>query len=279
MKSSSFAVLAVAICLMGCGAATSNTSNTSSTKNDPTITGNWQLTVTSTTYLAGATGTYGIFLTQTGSAVSGIIAQQVLYPTCWFLPNPPCSFPFGDINLELAGTVDANGNIVLNAIPNTGGVAAFSVTANTATNTTFSGNYTVTEVTAYGTYVDQGTISGYKLAEISGTYQGTVTSGIKVTAALSQASVPNQVGELAVTGTVELESTPSPCFAPFASTALPATGLLLGDQLVVSFAPASNPTPSIVLSGVLSQDAKTIAVNHVQNNCNLDAGSGALTLQ
>jgi hypothetical protein len=274
------AILAAAFLLTGCGVSTPSANSAPANSG---ITGNWQLTLTSTTG-GGATGgsaTYGIYLTQTGNAVSGILAYQQAYPLCVPPTGPPCAFPFGEIALELVGTVDKNGNIVLNSVPDSGGPAAFSVTASTADNTTFSGTYSITlvDTSPPSTWTDQGTISGNAIGNLNGTYSGTVTSStglsMDVTTTLSQTSSPDSAGGLEVSGSANF--TGLQCFT---SATVPSPGGLLGSQLVIDFVPTNSPTTTIILSGTLSQDAKTIAATYeINGGCGSDTGGGTLTLQ
>ena len=280
MKRYAFAILAAAFCLAGCGASTPS----NSTPAPAGITGNWQLALTSTTggSATGGSATYGIYLTQTGSTVSGIIGMQQAYPLCVPPSGPPCAFPFGEIALDLVGTADSSGNIVLNSVPDSGGPAAFSITASTTEDTRLSGTYTITLVNTSpaGTWVDQGTISGNTIDALNGTYSGTLKSlvtgnTIGITTTLSQTSSPDSGGNLEVSGSANF--TGSPCFT---SATVPNPGPLLGNQLVIDFVPTSSPTTTIVLSGTLSQDAKTIAATYeINGGCGSDTGSGTLTLQ
>jgi hypothetical protein len=195
----------------------------------------------------------------------------------------PCAFPFGVIAHELAGTVDTSGNIVLNSVPSSPG-AAFSITASSTDDTTLSGTYSITLVTTSpaGTWIDQGTISGNTIGTLNGTYSGTVKSlatgnTIGIATILNQTSSPNSVGDLEVNGSANF--TGSSCFT---SATVLSPGGLRGNQLVMGLVPTNSPTTTIILSGTLSQDTKTIAVNHLYgsiNTCADDYDSGTLTLQ
>ena len=278
MKCHLFAILAVAFCLAGCGSSTPS----SSTPVHTGITGNWQLAFIPTGAPSGFAGvTSGVYFTQTGNNVIGILGSQDAFPLCQPPTGPPCNFPFGDLNPELVGTVDAKGNIVLNSVPYTGGSAMLSAVANSPDDTTLSGTYTIT----LGAWVAQGTISGNTIDTLNGTYSGTLTSQetgniIGVTTTLSQTSSPDSAGELEVSGSANF--TGSPCFT---STTVPKPGGLLGNQLVVDFVPTNSPTTTIILSGTLSQDTKTMSVDYSYGAINAcgsnygDYGSGTLTLQ
>jgi hypothetical protein len=284
MKCQSFAILIVAFCIAGCGA--SNVSPSSPTPIRTGITNNWQLALSDSPGIVGAT--YGIYLTQKGNAVSGILAFQQVYQMCVPPSGPPCAFPFGEIPLELTGTVDTSGNIVLNSVPDSGGPAAFSITASTTDDTTLSGTYTITLVTTSppATWVDQGTISGNTINALNGTYSGTVKSptglSMDVTTTLSQTSSPNSFGDLEVSASANFVG-----LQCFTSATVPNPGGLRGNQLVVNFIPSNSPSTTISMFGTLSPDAKTIAVSFTELSggaCSSgyyygELGNGTLTLQ
>lgn len=278
MKCSLLAIFVAALSLAGCGVSNRSVS----TPADIGITGNWQLSLSSSNAPSVVGATYGIYLTQTGSNVTGIIGMQQFYRMCVPPTGPDCAFPYGDIALELTGTIDADGNIVLNAVPYSGGIASFSITASTTDNDTFNGTYSITETIVSGTYSDHGTISGYVVPNINGTYAGTVKSyptGLNLTmgltTTLSQTSSPGSDGSLQVNGSATF--TGSPCFG---STTVPQPGGLLGDELVVDFIPTGSPSTTIILSGTLSPDPQTMLVEYsVLGACGTDLGSGTLTRQ
>lgn len=273
------ATLAAALCLAGCGVSTTPTTTDPPSRNS-SVTGNWQLMATSTQApYVGTSATYGIFLTQTGKAVTGIIGMQQLYPLCVLPSGPPCAFPFGVIDLELVGTIDTEGNLALSSVPNSGAGGAFSITAS-ANNNTLSGTFSITYAGPSGTYTDQGSISGYTVGSLNGTYTGTIKStttgnSIGVTTTLSQTAGPAPDGYLGVSGSASFAG--SPCFS---SATPPQPGSLLGNVILVGFVPASSPSTTIVLSGTLSQDARTIVATYlVSGSCGSDTEGGTLTLQ
>ena len=278
MKRYSLAFLGVAFCLAGCGGSTSSTSGNSG------ITGNWELTLTNGGVPSYGTASYGIYLTQTGSAVSGIMLGQQGYPDCWAPPAPPCAFPFGTLDPVLAGTIDAAGNIALASDPAYPG-ASLSITAST-TGTALGGTYSTTLVTTSppGTWSNQGTISGIEIGVLNGTYGGTLKSSVTglsmgITTTLRQRSSPDPDGYLEISGSANF--TGWPCFT---SATIPTSnpGLLSGNFLGVDLIPTNSPIATVVLSGTLSTDTKTIVATYLVNGgtCdNEDLGSGTLTLQ
>ncbi len=281
MKRYSLAFLAAAFCLAGCGGSTS-----SPAPDYPNINGNWQLTLTNGGAPSYGTATYGIYLIQTGSAVSGIIVAQQDYPDCWAPPAPPCAFPFGMFDPYLTGTIDAASNLVLTS-PSIGGSAALSIAAST-TGTALSGTYSTTLVTTSppGTWSNQGTVSGIEIGILNGTYAGTLNSSVTglstgITTTLRQTSSPDPDGQLEVSGSADF--TGSPCFT--SATIQPSNpGVFIGNGLAfVDFVPTNSPTTTIELFGTLSADTKTLVVSNLLvfgGACDgEDIGSGSLTLQ
>lgn len=289
MKFLQVAIVTAVSFLISCGVSTpranSPTSNpTPPSNNTPVnanITGNWQLTATSSeTAYAGESGNYGVYLTQTGNTVSGIAWSEDAYPLCVLPSELPCAFPFGVINPYLVGTIDVDGNIVLNS-PSSSNGGAFSITGDTTNGTTINSIYTITLVTASpaGTFIDHGTVSGVMMDILNGTYIGTVktVSGytLDVSATLSQTPSPNSNGFLIVSGSASL--TGSSCIG---SVTMPVSGTLFGNDIVVGFTPNNSPTTNITLGGTLSQDTRTIVATYFTNGgCGNDSGSGTLTRQ
>lgn len=236
------------------------------------ITGNWEITLTSTTR-APAVYPFGIYLTQSGTTVSGTASWVgEPFPAC-IVGTIPCAYPYSVLNSSLTGTVDANGNLTLataaSSFPGT-----LSIAASGTADGVLSGTYTIT----YSTLVDQGTVSVDKIATLNGTYSGTLKSSVTgaslgVTATLSQSV--NAGGVLVPSGSATF--TGSPCLL---STATSVSGNLFGNQLNISFG-TTNPTSTILLSGTLSSDTKTLVVNYdITGGCGTgDVGSGTLTLQ
>jgi hypothetical protein len=282
MKRYSLAFLAAAaFSLAGCGGSVTTTLGNPGPDGSG-ITGNWQLALTSTGY--GST-TYGIYLTQAGSAVSGIIGDQDAYPDCWSPPAPPCAFPFGTIDLVLSGTIDSAGKLTLNSNPAYEG-GSFSITASTV-RSTLIGTYSTTLVTTSpaGTWSDQGTISGTKIGTLSGTYKGTVTSAAGVSTSiattLSQSASPNAYGFLEVSGSADF--TGSSCFTSATILSSDLGAFIGNDIMFVNFVPANSPSTTIKLFGTLSADTKTLDVTYLWvtgGACDgEDLGTGTLTLQ
>jgi len=277
MKLKSLAMLTAVVALAGCTLPYTPVSNP--TPGSSGITGNWEITLTSTTW-AGITYPFGIYLTQTGSTVSGVGSWVGEAFPMYCLPGSPpyCpSFPFAYLSPDVSGTVSADGNIVLTTATSGSNPVGLSITASTTNNTTLAGSYTITESTAT---IDQGPVTGTMIAPLNGTYAGTLVSSVTgnsigVTTTLSQ-SGPNSSGILKYSGSASI--TGVYCIG---SVTVPASGNFFGNQLIVDLLPANIPQSGIYLTGTISPDAKTIAVNYesVSSSCSNDFASGTLTLQ
>ena len=115
---------------------------------------------------------------------------------------------------------------------------------------------------------------------LNGTYAGTLVSSVTgnsigVTTTLSQ-SGPNSSGILEYSGSASFTG-----FSCIGSVTVPASGKFFGNQLIDRPLPANIPHSGIYLTGTISPDAKTIAVNYesVSSSCSDDFASGTLTLQ
>jgi hypothetical protein len=273
MKLSSIAILTTACCLAGCALP-----NAILTGPDPVsagISGNWEIVLNSTRY--GLPYPFGIYLTQTGSSVSGVGSWSGLaFPMCVPTVGPACGYPYAYLSPNFTGTVAANGSIVLTSTTSGSNPAVLTLTASATDSTTLGGSFAMT----LPNLTDQGPVEGTMIAPLNGTYAGTLVSSVTgdsigVTTTLSQ-SGPGVSGFLGFSGPVSLSGVP--CIG---SVTLPASGTFLGDQLNINLLPANIPNSAIYLVGTISQDAKTIAVNYqsVSGSCSEDNGSGTLTLQ
>jgi hypothetical protein len=278
MKYIPFAILAAVCCLAGCGYSVSPVA--------VNFTGNWQLTGTSTQYSSPyATGHIGIYLTQSGSTVSGIAWEQGVFPNICGIVTPSCEIPFEYVGGAMSGTVDADGRMELTTTTPVARFPTLTILA-TTDGSTLSGSYTITGLQ----YPDQGTMSGSLISPVNGTYSGTVVSAdtglsMAVTTTLSQTAGPDAYGELELTGPATF--TGAPCFTTAVSQpsgAIPA-GSVLGNSFLVSLISTSNSSIYISEAGRVSPDAKTMDFHYTMENlsgngCSKgDSGAGTLTLQ
>ena len=274
MKLSSIAILTAALSLTGCTLPNSTTS-TGSNPVTPGFTGNWEIVLESTRY--DLPYPFGIYLTQTGSTVSGVGSWSGLpFPMCVPAVGPACGYPYAYLSANLIGTVAADGSVVLTSTTSGTNPAVLSITAAAANSTTLDGSFTIT----LPAVTDQGPITATMIAPLNGTYAGTLVSSVTgnsvgITTTLSQTG-PGVSGFLGFNGSASL--TGLPCIG---SVTVPESGTFLGNQLMIDLLPANVPGSAIYLAGTISQDAKTIAVNYqsVSSSCSEDLGSGTLTRQ
>jgi hypothetical protein len=270
MKLTSIAILTAACCLAGCTLPSTSPFTPRATG----ITGNWEITLASTTR-APIVYSFGTYLTQSGSTVSGVGSwAHDAFPLCIGGNGFQCGYPFIDLNPNVVGTIDANGNVAFATATSTQYPGTLTINANVPSDGTLSGTYTIT----YSTNVEQGTLSANMIAPLNGTYTGTVVSSLTgqsmvLTTTLTQSSLSG--GFLPFSGTASF--TGASCFG---SAAIPASGSFLGNQLEIYLVPVSSPATTILLDGTLSPDAKTLAVTYnIGGACTNDSGSGTLTRQ
>ena len=277
MKLKSLAILAAVVGLAGC--TLPNQPITNPIPGSSSITGNWELTVTSTqTPYTGDTMPIGIYLTTTGNTVSGTASISVPCPAFG------CAWPTVTINRQLSGTIDADDNLVLTSTQSTNMV--FTLTAKNTGKSLENGTYTLSNG---GAIVDQGTVTGSWFPPLNGTYSGTVISSISgqsigVTTTLNESTNLNSRGYLDVTGSANI--TGESCFNAATMTGLADSSGMVGNSFVVTLVATNNPSIFIDEFGTLSQDGKTIQFTYFVINpnggrtCdNNDLTTGTLTLQ
>lgn len=277
MKLTSIAILTTACCLAAC--TLPNAAPTESNPVDFAITGNWELTITSTQApYTGEAVPVGIYLAQSGNTVTGTAAIDVPCPAFG------CGWPTLTINPQLSGTIDANGTLVLTSTGSASGV--FTLTATSTGTSLENGAYTLSN----GSLIDQGTVTGAWFPPLNGTYSGTIISSnngqsIGITTTLLQTTVPDAKGIIRVTGSATI--TGESCFNT-ATMAGPAEtdSALTGNSFVVTLVTTNNPNIFINEFGAISQDGNTIqftysVVDILGGRCcdNNDLANATLTLQ
>lgn len=291
MKLTSIAILTAACCLAGCTLPKTTTTTTSPiTPYSGSVTGNWELTANSTAAGYGNGGDpIGIYLTQSGSTVSGIAWVQEAFPMCIGANGIPCAFPFGVINTNLTGTIDSGGNITLGSATGGSSPVVFSIAAAASTDGTLTGTYSITQTTPLTTASDSGTITGNMIAPLNGTYAGTVVStytgqSMGVTTTLNQTAAPDSNGFLRVTASATT-FTGSPCLTTLVMAGPAATySGFLGSAFSVTLVSTTNANDFVGIGGGLSPDAKTMQVYYGTaklpgGTCTDDYGEGTLTRQ
>ena len=266
--------------IIGCG-STGKGTLTPISPPPASIPGNWEFAATIITSASpvplpsSETIPIGAFLTSAASGVTGSAWVQMAFPN--ICSANCCGGPFAEFSNALTGTLNADGLLSLSStVPNGGPV--FTMTG-TMSGTTFTGGtFNLT-----GNCPASGTITGFELPSLDGTYAGTVTSrdtaqSYNLSATLEQSTTVNARGFLNVS--VAATVTGYPCLTSV-TPALPLeqNSGLLGDQFSVTMNGAGGALLS--LSGILSQDGKTIAAAYGVSGgaCKLDYGTGTLTLQ
>ncbi len=266
----SFSVTLIAGGLAGCAGSGNMTG--SPPPPSTMIPGNWEFTATNSN---GWAVPFGVYLTETGSTVSGMAWIQIAFP----LDCTPecCSGPFADFNDSLTGAMGSSGSLTLgSAVPNGGPV--FSMTGTLSGGTVTNGTFSLT-----GGCPDSGTLTGYELPELDGTYVGAMTSvdtgqSYVFSASLQQSSPVNARGFLNVDGTAMVSG--YPCLTSATGGGSEQNSGFLGNQFGVTMN-ASSGGATLSLGGTLSQDGKTITANYAVSGggCTLDVGTGTLALQ
>jgi hypothetical protein len=250
-------VVAFVSLLSGCG---SNPSKNVA----PALNGNWAIKAvsqtTGTTYLAGAD------LYTTAGKITGLLH---------FL-NMPCGFTINGIMYDtpVTGTLSPNGNLQLST-PDMNGLT-LKMTATWSSGVISSGTYTVSGQCMYEMNGDHGTLTGFPVAALNGTYTGSFVSAsgvpIRATMSLSQLGPSNGIYSLKGTATF----TGSPCFTT-GTIDMNAYDFLVGSS--VQF-PLVTSNGSVLFQGqVTDATANTINGQYVVSggDCSGDTGSGSAT--
>jgi hypothetical protein len=263
----SLATLSTLFALVGCAAVSPSSSDPITPQ---TLTGNWQMSATSTASKTTGTVTpFSIYLIANNGTVTGTLFPQAAYPVF------ACPFP----SAQLAGTVDAQGNISMKSVATPTGAPIVVTLTGLAASGAMVGSYTISG----GCASDMGTVAGTELPPLNGTYNGTVTSTntgttMTVKATLTQASTPNAAGQLPVTGTASFSGGQS-CLSSLAVQN--SESYLYGTDLLTGL--AVNPAAPLTagFSGTLSADGKTLSITYdvSPDVCSYDFGKGTLTLQ
>ena len=265
-------LLLVAGIITGCGG---NSSVVSSPPGSPAdVTGNWVLTANMT---AGGSRSIAAYLNSNNGTVSGTAVVGGACPLdC---ANGCCGGPFCEFNGLLSGTIDARGNLTLgSAVPNGGPV--FTMRATAGQGQLNNGTFALT-----GGCPAQGTIAATQYPTLAGTYSGTLTSqntgqAFAISETVDQSSSPNQHGYFDVSATANLSG--YACVTSVTeATPLDQNSGFLGNSFSATMDAA--PGGTLFLSGSIAPDGKTMAANYeyalLGSTCNVDIGSGTLTLQ
>lgn len=232
----------------------------------PAMNGNWEILansqVANTTYEGG-----GSFSTN-GTAVTGVL--HFVNSSC-YLASQKGSTTFVDI--PITGTLSSKGNLTASSSAVNGQTLEFSGTwSNGAIS---SGTYSITGGCADG---DHGTVTGFPVPSLTGTYSGTFVSTtgvqVKATVSLTQSSTDND-GFYALTGSASFSG--SPCFSSGTVEAGPYS-FVVGGYIQL---PIDTTTSDLVLfqGSVTDSTGKTISGNYSVTGavCSGDSGTGSAT--
>lgn len=191
-----FTLVAFLFLVSGCGSNPSNSKNAT-----PALNGNWAIKAvsqtTGTTYLGGAN------LYTAGDTVTGLL----------HFSNMPCGFTVNGIMYDapVTGTISSNGNLRLSTTDING--LTLTAAGIWSSGVISSGTYTISGKCEYENG-DHGTLTGFPVSPLSGTYIGTFRSAsgeqVRATMVLSQ-SGPDSHGIYSLTGTATFSG--SPCFS------------------------------------------------------------------
>ena len=240
------------------------------------ITGNWVLKVSMGA--AGGDRSIAAYLNSNNGIVSG---NAVVYGACpTDCVGGCCGGPFcAGFSSSLSGTIDAKGNLMLgSAVPSGGPV--FSMTATAGQGQLSNGAFTLS-----GSCPAQGTIAGTEYPTLAGTYSGALTSSnsgksFQITETVNQSTSLNSSGYFDVSAAADLSGY-SCVTSTTEAVPLDLNSAFLGDSFDVNM--NSTPGGRLYLSGTISPDGKTMSASYQfdppSSSCNLDYGTGTLTLQ
>jgi hypothetical protein len=200
------ALISAMICGCGIGPDGNKGNQTPPPTLGPAMNGNWQLTLVSTrdnvTYSSGGAFTTPLNVGQQVLPVKGTLHIQ--NRTCFVVNNAL-------LNIPLTGNIPASGAMSMDSALANGQTVFITGTVDAASDTITGGTYKITGGACDG---DHGTLTGFVVAPLTGTYTGSFLSG-KSNLTLGVASVQTQSdantsGFYTLTGTITF--TGSPCF-------------------------------------------------------------------
>jgi hypothetical protein len=254
--------------LAGCAAAGNFVAIPSPSQTTPVassnLTGNWQIQ-SGTAITSSSAG--GIFLIgavqQSGSTVTGTFTGSTICPT--------------EQVFNLAGSVDASGNLSLAATPSP--YVQVQLAIPTAATTPAIGNLTAAGQLC--ALVMKSPAVGVRIAPVTGTFTGAVTAATalpmqiatgSVSLSLTQSAAANTTGQFPASG--QLIFTGGGC-----STSAAVTGMISGEGIALA------SSAGVSLTGTTNPTASAITVSPIQftpGPCGLSSSStyaGTLTLQ
>lgn len=255
-------VLLVVLCWApsGCGGGGNGSTGSPGVNNTASLSGNWQLTSNSTVAL-GATGNISASLATSGTTVTGI--AHISSPCYAYITDVPLS---GQIKGDGTFTV-SSGSVNSQILTITGTSLGSSIS---------NGAYSIVGGCGAG---DKGTVSGYTLAALTGTYSGTISTGsgssVSVVAHLTQSTTANSSsGFYTATGSATF-------IGSYCSTegTVASSSLVLGNEFLIDVT-TPGPSPSTVtMAGIFDAAAKAMTVQVYYGGVCGGSGTGTLTAQ
>ena len=247
--------------IVGCGGSSSSPPASPF----PSLNGNYQLRATST--VNGTSTLIGGQVTESSGTVTGMV--HVAGTRCFnFLSD-----------VAVSGTVTKDGALEVKSSSVAQQVITINATVSEDGSTISTGTYTIAGGCADK---DKGSVSGFRVPTINGTYAGTfATTGgqIKTSVQISQTTAADANGFFHLSGSGTFNSS---CFTK-ASIATPSKDSeVLGTTVVVDLTTNEAGAKSIIVAtGTLDATGKTFTGTYVVagGSCNGDSGSGTLTLQ
>jgi hypothetical protein len=252
---SGFVLITLSLALAGCGGNGNSSSQTSSSSS---LTGNWQVTASSSTFPGTSVLMVGN-LHSVGNSVSGMM----------HISDSSC-FTF-DTGIPVSGTVNGTTVTLTSQVVEN---QVISATANAASSgSILTGTYSIAGGCAGG---DRGTVSGTKVPSFSGNWTGKFVSDLGQQVGVSTTLTQNSAdadGFFSVSGPVRF--TNSPCF----TTGTISTSLGIGGTILVDIATPDGGTTQFTgnATNLASGSPLTGSYSVQGGTCGGDSGTGTLT--
>ncbi len=232
------------------------------------LTGNWQITATTTSGAPPFSALTGSFLEGT----PGTTGQTPLFAILQAV-NPNSCF-IGLTTVPLEGTLTGS-SLSLLSLSDSGQYVNISGTSGSTQNT-FTGNFSISDGCANGV---KGSLSGTKIAPLSGTYSGPWTlgsGGNPLTLTLSQDSSADGLGYFHLQGSAAF--TGLTCFT--SGTLESSVSTISGQEVQMTFTTNEMNPSMVTMSGSLDPAAMTLTLTSIQvisGSCSGDSGTASLT--
>jgi hypothetical protein len=231
------------------------------------LTGNWQITATTT---SGAQP----FSALTGSVVEGTAGtggQSPLFAILQALSPNSCFLGLTTVPLE--GTLTGS-SLSLLSLSDSGQYVNISGTSGSTQNT-LTGNFSISDGCANGV---KGSLSGTKIAPLSGTYSGPWTLGSgenTLSLTLSQDSFADGFGYFHLQGSAAFIGLA--CFT--SGTLESSASTISGQEVQLTFTTNEVSPSTVTMSGTLDPTAMTLTLTSIQvisGSCSGDSGTASL---